>query len=284
MRYAVPVDTESLFVPGNVRLIVNGKTFLPSNSTAQGMSVNFDSIEVDISDLFENGSNACVDISANISNGQSYINSHAHGTLRVSRVDLSPENILQLHSTETGAQYMQLGVHRIRLNTLLGPELVSLAATGIDAILAMRTQHLQEPQLGKGFYATFTLPAYNAAEHGTHRNFRLHLKHVVDNDAHVIYSGQFQADELIVRLFIPLDAAPLQSNFVAKVFLTTQRNPNDGSWNGPHFTEINGVFGIHTSSNISMFSDVGILSANTEPMDFSGACALYFWELFYYRR
>lgn len=203
-------------------------------------------------------------------------------TFMIRRLDFTPGKIIQLHSTDAGAQYMQLGVHRIRLNTLLGPQLVSLAATGIDAILSMSTQHLPEPQLGKGFYATFTLPAYTAAVHGTNRNFRLNLKHVVDNNVHVIYSGQFQDQELTVRLFIPLDASPLQSDFAAKVFLTTQRNPNDGTWDGPHFTEINGVLGINARSITSMFSNVSILSDTTEPMDFNGACALYFWELFYY--
>nr|BBF83680.1 A component of insecticidal toxin complex [Enterobacter sp.] len=205
----------------------------------------------------------------------------ATGNFIIEKVDYSLENIIKLHSTDTGAQYMQLGVHRIRLNTLLGPQLVNLAATGIDAILAMSTQHLPEPQLGKGFYATFTLPAYNADVHGTNRNFRLHLKHVVDNNAHVIYSGQFQDQALTVRLFIPLDTTPLQSNFVAKVFLTTQRNANENAADFVNFSESNGVFSIHSAAP-GLQGRVTILPDVTEPMDFNGACALYFWELFYY--
>lgn len=274
------VDTDLLFSPASTTLSIAGNKFT-ANET-QGFELRFNPIEFSAQNSFGGGNTALIDVDATIKNKNGETLSTARGTLRIRRVDFTPENIIQLHSTDTGAQYMQLGVHRIRLNTLLGPQLVSLVATGIDAILSMNTQHLPEPRLGKGFYATFTLPAYNAAEHGTNRNFRLHLKHVVDNNDHVIYSGQFQDQELTVRLFIPLDATPLQRDYVAKVFLTTQRNPNDGTWNGPHFTEINGVLGIHASSITSMFNNVSILSDTTEPMDFNGACALYFWELFYY--
>lgn len=257
-------------------------TNLPESSF-HSMSYLFNPLSMDLSDAEFDMSALSLGISIKLlSENRGNVICEANGTLPIRRVDFTPNRILQLHSTDTGAQYMQLGVHRIRLNTLLGPQLVSLAATGIDAILSMNTQHLPEPQLGKGFYATFTLPAYNADVHGTNRNFRLNLKHVVDNNAHVIYSGQFQDQELTVKLFIPLDATPLHSNFVARVFLTTQLNTNDQAWHGPHFTEINGVIGIHASSITSMFNNVSILRDNTEPMDFNGACALSFWELFYY--
>jgi len=255
----------------------------PLNVSFSRMPVELNTLEVDLSSsVFLNDAlNVNINIMVWDEDFEKVIVS-ASGSLLIKRVNFSPENIIQFHATDTGAQYMQRGVHRIRLNTLLGPQLVSLAATGIDAILSMSTQHLPEPQLGKGFYATFTLPAYDAAVHGTNRNFRLNLKHVVDNNAHVIYSGQFQDLEFTVRLFIPLDATPLHREYIAKVFLTTQRTTDDGTWVGPHFTEINGVLGIHTSSITSMFSNVSILSDTTEPMDFNGACALYFWELFYY--
>ena len=266
-------------------------TYLASESVPQLPEPSFSPMEYEYRRLSHDLSNEDFDrnvinfnVSVNIydENGRDVIG-HASNSFDIKRVHLTPETIMQLHSTEVGAQYIKLGVHRIRLNTLLGPQLVSLAATGIDAILAMSTQHLPEPQLGKGFYATFTLPAYNAAVHGTNRNFRLHLKHVVDNNAHVIYSGQFQDQALTVRLFIPLDALPVHSsNVVARVFLTTQRNPGDVTGHGPHFVENNGVISIRENSIMDMFSNVSILSDTTEPMDFNGACALYFWELFYY--
>lgn len=280
MTYHDPVNTDELFNPVHIRMSIGDNQFEPNSLIEANNTAVFTRIRVDISNEFINSSRAAVDVLATHQNGTIM----GRGMFVVNKVDLSPANILQLKSTSNGTQYLQLGVHRIRLNTLLGPQLVRLAATGIDAILSMSTQHLPEPQLGKGFYATFTLPAYNAAVHGTNRNFRLHLKHVVDNNAHVIYSGQFQDQELAVRLFIPIDDIPLPNNddLVARVFLTTQSNPDDKAWYGPHFIETNGVISIHEESEIHMFNSVSILSDTTEPMDFNGACALYFWELFYY--
>ncbi|WP_456303327.1 Tc toxin subunit A-related protein, partial [Xenorhabdus szentirmaii] len=78
------------------------------------------------------------------------------------------------------------------------------------------------------------------------------------------------------------DDTPRSSEFIAKVFLTTQKNKNDTAWAGPHFTNKDGVIGIHKSSNVSMFANIQIHNGTTEPMDFNGANAIYFWELFYY--
>ncbi|HID3974761.1 TPA: neuraminidase-like domain-containing protein [Enterobacter cloacae] len=284
MSYSSPIDTDEAFLLENAYLFIGSASFKYDSIDERDNRTTFKNMQVDILNPFEKSNETFVNVSAVISNNELSKNSNARGTLRILRVDFTPENIIKLHSTDTGAQYMQLGVHRIRINTLLGPQLVSLAATGIDAILSMSTQHLPEPQLGKGFYATFTLPAYDTNAHGTNRNFRLNLKHVVDDNAHVIYSGQFQDQELTVRLFIPIDDIPLPNNddLVARVFLTTQSNPDDKAWYGPHFIETNGVISIHEKSEIHMFNSVSILSDTTEPMDFNGACALYFWELFYY--
>ncbi|HBI6869023.1 TPA: toxin [Enterobacter cancerogenus] len=273
-------DTDFVFSPASTTLSIAGNKFT-ANET-QGFELRFNPIEFSAQNHFGGGNVALIDVDVTTQNKNGETLSTAHGTLRIRRVDFTPENIIQLHSTDTGAQYMQLGVHRIRLNTLLGPQLVSLAATGIDAILAMSTQHLPEPQLGKGFYAIFTLPAYNAAEHGTNRNFRLHLGDILAYTNDVIYSGQFQDNELTVRLFIPQTDIPLDSQYVAKVFLTTQHRPTEITWGGAFFTDNNGTIGLHSNSDISMFSSVNILRDTTEPMDFNGACALYFWELFYY--
>lgn len=272
------IDTDVLFSLSSVSLTINNHEYHADKR--DGFEFSFNTSE----DINITGAekNTYIDLSAKVKKDNGTVSLSAHGSIPVRRVDYTPENIIQLHSIDTDAQYMQLGVHRIRLNTLLGPQLVSLAAIGIDAILSMGTQHLPEPQLGKGFYATFTLPAYDANVHGTNRNFRLNLKHVVDNNSHVIYSGQFQDQELTVRLFIPLDSSPVHAGIAARVFLTTQLNPHDTAGHGPHFQENNGVISIRPNSIMNMFIRVSILSDTTEPMDFNGACALYFWELFYY--
>ncbi|MBD2797156.1 toxin [Xenorhabdus sp. 18] len=264
---------------------------LPANSF-DAMQYTFKPLEIDASSLAFTNNIAPLDIVFEAKAKDGRVLGKIKKTLSVKRVNYNPEDTLLLHETHSGAQYMQLGVYRIRLNTLLAPQLVSRANTGIDTILTMETQQLPEPQLGKGFYATFTLPPYNSATHGTSRAFKLNLKHVVDNDVHAIYSGLLQDTELAVRLFIPLDDTPLYDKYIAKVFLTTQKNPNDsswpnkGAWSGAHFIYVgndNGEIGINNNSDISMFAGVQIHHGETtEPLDFNSASALYYWELFYY--
>ncbi len=162
IRYANPIDTDRLFLTNNTRLTIGNETFQPDSSQRPDKMAFFSRMETDISNQFENSNTVLVNISATINNGGTPQGSRASGLLPVNKVDLSPNSIFQLKWTENGAQYMQAGVHRIRLNTLLGPQLVSRATIGIDAILSMNTQNLPEPQLGKGFYVMFKLPAYDA--------------------------------------------------------------------------------------------------------------------------
>ncbi|MBD2803404.1 toxin [Xenorhabdus sp. ZM] len=255
---------------------------LPANSF-DAMPYTFKPLEIDASSLAFTNNIAPLEIIFEARAKDGRVLGKINNTLSVKRVNYNPDDILLLRETRSGAQYMQLGVYRIRLNTLLAPQLVSRANMGIDTILTMETQRLPEPQLGKGFYATFTLPPYNSATHGTNQAFQLNLKHVVDDNVHVIYAGLLQDTELAVRLFIPLDDTPRSDEFIAKVFLITQKNKNDTAWAGPHFTNKGGVIGIHKSSDVSMFANIQIHNGTTtEPLDFNSASALYYWELFYY--
>ncbi|WP_433646738.1 neuraminidase-like domain-containing protein [Kosakonia pseudosacchari] len=182
--------------------------------------------------------------------------------------------------TDAGAQYLQRGVYRVRINTLFAHQLVTRANQGLDAVLSMETQQLQEPKLGKGFYCNFVLPPYDASVHGDSKAFTLNIKHVYDNSAHPVYSGMFGDVAQTVRLFVPLDETPLQS-YIARVFLQTAKQ-GDSSWFGPHFVDNGSSIGIDTRSVLTMFQSVTVLSDETEPMDFAGANALYFWEMFFY--
>ncbi|PHM46895.1 neuraminidase-like domain-containing protein [Xenorhabdus miraniensis] len=288
----IDIDTEVNNADIKITVVTGSKTHtftasgyaasLPANSF-DAMQYTFKPLEIDASSLTFINNIAPLDITFEARAKKWRVLGKIKRTLSVKRVNYNPEDILFLRETHSGAQYMQLGVYRIRLNTLLAPQLVSRANTGIDTILTMETQRLPEPQLGKGFYATFILPPYNSSTHGTSRAFKLNLKHVVDNNVHVIYSGLLQDNELNVRLFIPLDDTPLNQEFIARVFLTTQKNPNDVSWAGPHFTDNGGKIAIHVKSDTSMFAGVQPHNGTTtEPLDFNSACALYYWELFYY--
>ncbi|WP_440862597.1 neuraminidase-like domain-containing protein [Symbiopectobacterium purcellii] len=206
------------------------------------------------------------------------------------RVDENTMPIISINRTDTYAQYLEYGVYRVRVNTLFAKKLISKANRGLNAVLSMDTQELQEPKLGIGFYVDFILPAYNPAVHGESREFSLNLRHVIDdNNIYKIYSGMFTDEYLSVRLFIPLANKDniLHPTYIAKVFLLTNKTTTDADNVGAHFkytdatdttVELNPDI-----SDITMFSNVIILNdQTTEPMDFSGANALYFWEMFYY--
>ncbi|KAA1187623.1 neuraminidase-like domain-containing protein [Photorhabdus heterorhabditis] len=207
-----------------------------------------------------------------------------HFSITVTRKVSTDNDVLTLNHDANGAQYIQWGIYRTRLNTLFARKLISRATAGIDTILSMDTQNIQESQLGKGFYATFVIPPYSPSIHGNERWFKLYLKHVVDNNSHIIYSGQLGDTRANITLFIPLDDAPLNRDFHAKVYMTFQKSLSDSSWGGPHFVrDANGVVTISPSSILTHFESVNVLKdVKNEPMDFSGANSLYFWELFYY--
>lgn len=205
-------------------------------------------------------------------------------TLTLTRVDESSMPVISLNKTTDGAQYLQYGVYRVRVNTLFAKQLVARANKGLNAVLSMETQLLEEPKLGKGFYVDFILPAYDEDIHGSSRDFKLNIKHVVDDNAHVVYSGVLTDSQLSVKIFIPLDEKSLQVNYCAKIFLSTSKL-KDGNWTGPHFQytdESQTAIKINDNSITTMFVSVNILPDASEPMDFSGANALYFWEMFYY--
>ncbi|WP_410009509.1 neuraminidase-like domain-containing protein [Pantoea agglomerans] len=216
-------------------------------------------------------------------------NNKSLGTATLTVTKNDDKEFIKLLSADDGAQYMASGVRRTRLNTLFARQLIVKADLGIDSILAMDTQKIQEPMLGKGFYAEFTLPPYNESIHGSIRAFTLNSRNIFNGDKHVVYSGVLTDNELNVKLFIP---APVESkrtgdDYIAKIFLLTDKTTQDIDHVGAHFKYTNSdktAVELNLSiSDISMFSSVVVLNnQTTEPMDFNGANALYFWELFYY--
>lgn len=206
-------------------------------------------------------------------------------------LDLRP---ISLYTTPEGAQYMEWDGWRTRLNTLFTRQLIERANNGIDAILSPETQYLPEPKPGQGTYVTLTLNPYNTDIHGTDRAFTIYYSNVAtDGGKFSVYSGSLSmTDNTEVKLFIPLIKnaanqsadttsdtlylnAKYQKEATKPICLrrTDADNPEgwtlDKSVNGGTFAGLaeNGVSGLLQSG---------------EPMDFSGANALYFWELFYY--
>lgn len=194
---------------------------------------------------------------------------------------------IALHTTEGGAQYMEWDAYRTRLNTLFARQLIEKANHGIDAVLSPETQNLREPKPGQGTYVTLTLKPYDPAIHGSDRKFTIYAYHVLQTgDQFPVYTGTLNTDsDTTVTLFYPRihNASGDKDHFYLRakyqkgqtkgiaIDRTEDTNPHgwflDKSYNSGTFPGLESVSG---------------LSQPDEPMDFSGANALYFWELFYY--
>ncbi|AWK40892.1 MULTISPECIES: neuraminidase-like domain-containing protein [Photorhabdus] len=217
-----------------------------------------------------------------------------------SSIEISDHNILTLYHDTNGAQYMQWGAYRIRLNTLFARKLVSRAMSGIDTILSMETQKLSEPQLKAGFFANFTLPKYDQNIHGNERWFKIHIGNINgDNSMRLYYQGTLTDNETSITLFVPYKKDLYTMEGVRIGVQYKQKFYQD--WWEPaffYFNETQQKFVLinDTAHDSAMthggerspvkkyqgFSNVSVLSEHTEPMDFNGANSLYFWELFYY--
>ncbi|MCZ3384652.1 neuraminidase-like domain-containing protein [Kosakonia sp. SOY2] len=197
---------------------------------------------------------------------------------------------MSLSRTDTGVQYLQRGAYRVRINTLFARQLVARANLGLDAVLSMETQLLQEPQLGPGNYVTVTFPPYDESLHGEGW-YKLYLVGIttsagdnIDRDVNLIASGYVsETENTTVTIFLPHDP--------------NKTGAEDFSGIGVEYSDYSGFgsyktiekYDWHSSNNYekdTTTSSRGLTSfiraGNTEPMDFAGANALYFWEMFFY--
>ncbi|HCR3762834.1 TPA: insecticidal toxin protein, partial [Morganella morganii] len=190
------------------------------------------------------------------------------------------ESVISLYTTGDGAQYMEWDVYRTRLNTLFARQLIERANRGIDAVLSPETQNLREPKPGDGTYVTLTLKPYDPAIHGSDRRFTIQRCYVLTaGDAYPVIDGTVSTEtSTTVNLFTPrlgynddriLLNAHFQSGDTERIIFIPDGN---GGWQ---------LDTDYHSSFLGLESVSG-LSQPDEPMDFSGANALYFWELFYY--
>ncbi len=217
---------------------------------------------------------------------------YAHYTLRLFRPSLDVKNLIQLKTTSENAQYMQIDAYRTRLNTLFARQLVGRAAAGIDTILSYETQEIQEPQLGEGFFVTLNLPVYDQAQHGDEKWVRIYYQSFAEvDDNYLAWSGNL-SDQAItpVELFVP---CPDRGWFVpSDIHLRIQyqgadfnKANNQSVWIGyvPNVRDVDIARPGRTSPLAPhIVHSVTGRDNSTVPMDFSGANALYFWELFYY--
>ena len=198
-------------------------------------------------------------------------------TLKKSDAD---ESVISLYTTGDGAQYMEWDAYRTRLNTLFARQLIARANSGIDAVLSPETQNLREPKPGEGTYVTLTLKPYDPAIHGSDRRFTIyHTDVFVSGDAYPVIDGTVSTEtSTTVNLFLPNLGV-----YDDRIYLHPHFQSGGTNWIR-FIPDGNGGWKLDTDYNSTFrgLESVSGLSQPDEPMDFSGANALYFWELFYY--
>lgn len=212
--------------------------------------------------------------------------SYYHLTLETPKIS---ESVISLHTTADGAQYMEWDAYRTRLNTLFARQLIEKANNGIDAVLSPETQNLREPKPGQGTYVTLTLKPYDQAIHGSDRTFTLYYGDIfTSSDKFPVCNGTLSAvSNTEVKLFVPrLDNANgnkdnfyLQMEYQKTTTNQIRLHRTTADIKNPHGWTLDKSYNSGTFSGLESVSG---LSQSDEPMDFSGANALYFWELFYY--
>lgn len=251
------------------------------------MSFRFEELIVDVTDYLKNKSSLDLTVTANfkLTTGQS---ASCKYSLQLKTPEVSAR-VISLHTTKDGAQYMEWDAYRTRLNTLFARQLIEKANNGIEAVLSPETQNLREPKPGQGTYVTLTLKPYDPAIHGSDRRFTLYYGDVfTSSDKFPVYSGTLSVTgNTVVTLFVPrMDAAyGIKDN----LYLNAEYQKTTTAWirlhrttddkENPHGWTLDKSY---HSSTFPGLESVSGLSQPDEPMDFNGANALYFWELFYY--
>ncbi|TPW53539.1 neuraminidase-like domain-containing protein, partial [Morganella morganii] len=250
------------------------------------MSFRFGELIVDVTDYLKNKSSLDLTVTANfkLTTGQS---ASCKYSLQLKTPEVSARAI-SLYTDKNGAQYMEWDAYRTRLNTLFARQLIEKANRGIDAVLSPETQNLREPKPGQGTYVTLTLKPYDPAIHGSDRKFTIYAYHVLQtSDQFPVYTGTLNiGNTTTITLFYPRihNAAGNKDNFYLRPEYQSGKykyginlvRTNDNDPNGWYLNKD------YHGGTFPGLESVSGLSQPDEPMDFSGANALYFWELFYY--
>ncbi|EOZ4992222.1 neuraminidase-like domain-containing protein [Morganella morganii] len=193
---------------------------------------------------------------------------------------------IALHTTEGGAQYMEWDAYRTRLNTLFARQLIERANRGIDAVLSPETQNLREPKPGQGTYVTLTLKPYDKAIHGSDRKFTIYHNPALPHTQHVPLASGILGTETSTKVNIFLCRLDASTKDINQFWINAEYEKGATTklvlYRESDNTDPNGWKVDPQRPTFPGLESVSGLSQPDEPMDFSGANALYFWELFYY--
>ncbi len=253
----------------------------------------FETLSLDASQLVFVDNKASVDITCEARFGDDQLTGREFFSIPVTKQVQGTSNVLTLQREDNGAQYMQWGPYRVRMNTLFARQLIERAVRGVDAILSMDTQYLPEPPLGDGGYVLVTLPAYNPTVHGTTHGVKVVLQSGADAAAteYAFMNASLTDVEQQATLFVPAsqlsqgDALdfPVDLNTGLGVVLACQIGKLKAGQLGFDPVTLKPTAFIKDAGwTAGRDVDIQIHPTFVEPMDFNGANALYFWELFYY--
>ncbi|MFJ3073785.1 neuraminidase-like domain-containing protein [Pseudomonas sp. NPDC087029] len=194
-------------------------------------------------------------------------------------------------TTGQGAQYLAHRGYMSRLNTLFARELTVRAVTGIDTILSHDTQQIAEPDLG--VLVRLTLPPHKAAAHGAARWARVLLV-TAANTRTELWLGELR-NNAVVQADVLIESAG--------VYGTEQAYHLEIQYSAKHYQARENESIVIHSQTLQVLRDSDVRAPSVEGnrlskdavlsvqafghntsnrMDFTGANALYFWELFYY--
>lgn len=250
------------------------------------MSFRFGELIVDVTDYLKNKGSLDLTVTANfkLTTGQS---ASCKYSLQLKTPEVSARAI-SLYTDKNGAQYMEWDAYRTRLNTLFARQLIEKANRGIDAVLSPETQNLREPKPGQGTYVTLTLKPYDPDIHGSDRKFTIYAYHVLQtSDQFPVYTGTLNTgNTTTITLFYPRihNAAGNKDNFYLRPEYQSGKHKYGINLARTNVNDPNGWYlnKDYYGGTFPGLESVSGLSQPDEPMDFSGANALYFWELFYY--
>lgn len=205
--------------------------------------------------------------------------------------EIKVDVIGSLETNGDRAQFLQHGVNRTRLNTLFARQLTERSASGIDAILNYSTQTLPEPPLFRQS-AKILLEPYNEAIHGD-GSFTVYYAGVNESgstmDRHAAFSGKLNKDGEPTQVILPLPGIKDKTGHENKVLSIEviyphrdQPSPTRKTYNCNYDKDTGTFIEIHDNSRTPVITSAEIVDTAQSVMDFSGANALYFWELFYY--
>jgi len=228
-----------------------------------------------------------------LSGRDEYRKSYNFKAIAETELAINPSDFAQIIQGENQAIYLDLQqTKRTRLNTLFANELIKRASSGLDNVLNWNTQQLPEPKLGAGGYVDVTFAPYTAQTNGDSKWFEIYRQGIdgqkevsvllaegllsdfqpVTQRVYLAYTGK----EAWTNIF---HIAPKYSNGLIDISQSQRFSYDPKSDVLSEYTEQSNHLNKGRTPGIINSS---VVNTNVEPMDFSGANGLYFWELFYY--